>query len=87
MFWAAHALHWSYQLVFPWARAPGKLLNQLRGRDRSLQLLSVNQESPAGSSYQLDSIKSLPFVHTARRYYRLNVLVRSMDGYRQALTS
>ena len=25
------------------------------------------------------SITSLPFVHTARRYYRLNVLVRSLD--------
>ena len=27
-------------------------------------------------------IKSLPFVHTARRYYRLDVLVRHLDWVR-----
>jgi hypothetical protein len=30
-------------------------------------------------SHQLALITSLPFVHTARRYYRLNGLVRSPD--------
>jgi hypothetical protein len=54
-------------------------MNPIRGRDRSLQLFSVNQEFPVGASHQLASITSLPFVHTARRYYRLNVLVRPSD--------
>jgi hypothetical protein len=30
-------------------------------------------------SHQLALITSLPFVHTARRYYRLNGLVRLSD--------
>ena len=64
---------------FPIPRGTGNPLNPLRGRDRSLQLFSVNQEFPVGASHQLASITSLPFVHTARRYYRLNVLVRSSD--------
>jgi hypothetical protein len=63
----------------PWPRGPGNPLNPLRGRDRSLQLFSVNQECPVGASHKLASITSLPFVHTARRYYRLNVLVRYLD--------
>ena len=57
----------------------GKPLNPIRGRDRGLQLFPVNQEFPVGASHKLASITSLPFVHTARRYYRLNVLVRSSD--------
>ena len=63
----------------PSARASGKPLNPIRGRDRGLQLFPVNQEFPVGASHKLVSITSLPFVHTARRYYRLNVLVRSSD--------
>ena len=39
----------------------------------------MNQEFPVGASHKLASITSLPFVHTARRYYRLSVLVRSSD--------
>ena len=68
------------QLVIPSPRGAGKLLNPIRGRDRSLQLFSVNQEFPVGASHKLASITSLPFVHTARRYYRLNDLVRPSDG-------
>ena len=63
----------------PFLRRTGKPLNPFRGRDRGLQLFPVNQEFPVGASHQLASITSLPFVHTARRYYRLNVLVRSSD--------
>jgi hypothetical protein len=44
-----------------------------------LQLFPVNQEFPVGTGHKPVSITSLPFVHTARRYYRLNVLVRSTD--------
>ncbi len=48
-----------------------------RDWDRGLQLLPLNEEFPVNSSHQLELITSLPFVHTARRYYRLNGLVRS----------
>ena len=42
-------------------------------------MFSVNQEFPVSASHKLALITSLPFVHTARRYYRLNVLVRYLD--------
>ena len=63
----------------PFPRGTGKPLNPIRGRDRGLQLFPVNQEFLVGASHKLVSITSLPFVHTARRYYRLNVLVRYLD--------
>ena len=50
-----------------------------RAGDRSLQFLILNEEFLVSASQQLALITSLPFVHTARRYYRLNVLVRSSD--------
>ena len=52
----------------------GKPLKTLRAWDRSLQLFSVNEEFPVSASHQLALITSLPFVHTARRCYRLNDL-------------
>ena len=61
---------------------PGNPLNPLRGRDWSLQLFSMNQEFPVSASHKLALITSLPFVHTARRYYRLDVLVRHLDWVR-----
>ena len=39
----------------------------------------MNEEFLVGASHHLVPITSLPFVHTARRYYRLNGLVRSWD--------
>ena len=69
----------------PFPRGTGNPLNPLRGRDRSLQLFSVNQEFPVSASHKLALITSLPFVHTARRYYRLNVLVRSTDCLQSGL--
>ena len=50
-----------------------------RAGDRSLQFLILNEEFLVSASQQLALITSLPFVHTARRYYRLNGLVRSSD--------
>ncbi len=79
MFGAARALHWRGQRVFPGLKKPGNLLNSLRDRDRGLQLFPVNEEFPVSASHQLALITSLPFVHTARRYYRLNGLARSSD--------
>ncbi len=37
--------------------------------DRLLQLLILNEEFLVSTSHQLVLITSLPFVHTARRYY------------------
>ena len=39
----------------------------------------MNEEFPVSVSHQLALITSLLFVHTARRYYRLNDLVRDSD--------
>ena len=48
----------------------------------------MNEEFLVSASHKLVLIKSLPFVHTARRYYRLNDLVRSSDlNVRLALTA
>ena len=47
-----------------------------RAGDRPLQLLVLNEEFLVSASHQLALIMSLPFVHTARRYYRLSVLMR-----------
>jgi hypothetical protein len=39
----------------------------------------MNEEFLVSVSHQLALITSLPFVHTARRYYRLNGLVSPPD--------
>ena len=46
--------------------------NLHRDGDRLLQLLIFNEEYLVGACHQRASITSLPFVHTARRSYRLN---------------
>ena len=53
-----------------------------RAGDRALQLLLFNEEFLVSACHQHALITSLPFVHTARRYYRLNGIVR--DGERGA---
>ena len=55
------------------------LLNVCRDRDRLLQLLILNEEFLVNASHQLALITSLPFVHTARRSYRLSDLVNNSD--------
>ncbi|KAI3493645.1 hypothetical protein L1887_40849 [Cichorium endivia] len=54
------------------ADRPGKSLKFHRDGDRSLQLLVFNEEFLVSASHQLALTTSLPFVHTARRSYRLN---------------
>ena len=49
----------------------GNLLKVHRDRDRLLQLLVFNEEFLVDVVHQTASITSLPFVHTARRSYRL----------------
>ena len=63
----------------PWSRDLGNLVKLYRAGDSPLQLLDFNEEFLVSASHQLALITSLPFVHTARRYYRLNVLVRYLD--------
>ena len=63
----------------PWPKGLGNLVKLCRAGDRALQLLLFNEEFLVSASHQLALITSLPFVHTARRYYRLNGLVRPSD--------
>lgn len=63
----------------------GNPLKLLRAWDCGLKLLHMNEEFLVNASHKLALITSLPFVHTARRYYRLNGLARSSDcGHREA---
>ena len=52
-----------------------------RDGDRLLQLLIFNEACLVSASHQLALITSLPFVHTARRSYRLNGPVKRSDRF------
>ena len=65
----------------------GNPLKPLRDWDRGLKLFSVNEEFPVSASHKLALITSLPFVHTARRAYRLGVLVKCSDWLQVMATS
>ena len=64
-------------ITFP--RGMVNLLNVCRDGARFLQLLISNEEFLVNASHQLALITSLPFVHTARRTYRLNGPMKSSD--------
>ena len=70
----------------PWPKGPGNLVKLRRDGDRLLQLLIFNEECLVSASHQLALITSLPFVHTARRSYRLNGPMKSWDEGRDAVT-
>ena len=57
----------------------GNLFKTHRDGDRLLQLLIFNEEFLVSVSHQLMLITSLPFVHTARRSYRLSDPVNNSD--------
>ena len=57
----------------------GNLLKVHRARDRLVQLLGFNEEFLVDVGHQTASITSLPFVHTARRSYRLSDPVNNSD--------
>ena len=63
----------------PCPKGLGNLVNVCRDRDRLLQLLILNEEFLVNAGHQLALITSLPFVHTARRTYRLNDSVKIPD--------
>jgi hypothetical protein len=58
----------------PWPKGLGNLVKLCRAGDGALQLLLLNEEFLVSASHQLALITSLPFVHTARRYYRFEWL-------------
>ena len=55
------------------------LHNAYRDGDKRLQLFFLNEEFLVCTSHQLVLITSLPFVHTARRSYRLSDPVNNSD--------
>ena len=59
--------------VLPAPEGVGNLVKAHRDGDRLLQFLIFNEEFLVSASHQLALITSLPFVHTARRSYRLGV--------------
>ena len=63
----------------PWLKSLGNHSTFSMIWDWALQLLSMNEEFLVSAIHQIALIMSLPFVHTARRYYRLNDIVRSLD--------
>ena len=65
--------------MLPWPKGLGNPLKTFRDRDRELQLFPFNEEFPVSVSHQLTLITSLPFVHTARRTYRLNGPMNTLD--------
>ena len=60
-------------------RGLANLFKMHRDGDRLLQLLIFNEEFLVSASHQLVLITSLPFVHTARRSYRLSAQVNNSD--------
>ena len=63
----------------PWLRSLGNLLKGRRDGDWGLQLSPINEEFLVSASHKLVLITSLPFVHTARRSYRLSYPVNNLD--------
>ena len=63
----------------PGSEGLGNLFKTHRDGDRLLQLLIFNEEFLVSASHQLALITSLPFVHTARRSYRLSDPVNYLD--------
>ncbi|KAF2083127.1 hypothetical protein K490DRAFT_76775 [Saccharata proteae CBS 121410] len=69
--------------LLPWPGGLGNLVKLCRAGDRALQLLPFNEECLVSACHQHALNTSLPFVHTARRYYRLNGSVRPSDWPRE----
>ncbi len=57
----------------------GNLFNARRDGARFLQLLIFNEESLVCAVHQTAQNASLPFVHTARRTYRLDDPARCLE--------
>ena len=68
--------------LFPLPEGMGNLVKLCRDGDRTLQLLFFNEEYLVSVIHQIALITSLPFVHTARRFNRLDDPANYMDLYR-----
>ena len=68
-----------FNKLYPFPEGEGNLVKAHRDGDRLLQLLIFNEEFLVSASHQLVLITSLPFVHTARRSYRLSDPVNNSD--------
>ena len=66
-------------MFLPAPEGVGNLVKAHRDGDRLLQLLIFNEEFLVSASHQLVLITSLPFVHTARRSYRLSNQMSDSD--------
>ena len=74
-------------MFLPAPEGVGNLVKAHRDGDRLLQLLIFNEEFLVSASHQLVLITSLPFVHTARRSYRLDDPVNNSDcGFAEFLS-
>ncbi len=69
----------THPMGLPCPMGLGTPVNMCRDGDRLLQLLIFNEEFLVSASHQLALITSLPFVHTARRSYRLSDPVNNSD--------
>ena len=69
----------AYNEFIPCSKELGNLVNMHRDGDRLLQLLILNEEFLVSAGHQPVLIASLPFVHTARRSYRLSDPVNYSD--------
>ena len=65
--------------TLPGSKESGNPVKIFRDWDRDLQLFPLNEEFPVSVGHKLALITSLPFVHTARRSYRLNGPVKCSD--------
>ena len=65
----------------PAPRGVGNPLKSLLNWDCGLKFFLMNEEFLVSVNHQFTMITSLPFVHTARRYYRLNDSVRLLDWH------
>ena len=66
-------------MFLPAPEGVGNLVKAHRDGDRLLQLLIFNEEFLVSTLHQSVLITSLPFVHTARRSYRLSNPVNYSD--------
>ena len=66
-------------MFLPAPEGVGNLVKAHRDGDRLLQLLILNEEFLVSVIHQIALITSLPFVHTARRSYRLSGPVNTWD--------
>jgi hypothetical protein len=64
---------------FAWLKNPANLVKRCRDGICRLSLFVTNEEFLVTASHQLAVNTSLPFVHTARRSYRLNAPVNTPD--------